>query len=77
MATEEAIGVPTLPEDVSSGRPLTVDLVVDGQIVDGYTGPEGVERARAHYHDCIRELPRTAHRLQDGEPAIPTVYYNA
>lgn len=77
VATEEAIGVPTLPEEVSSGRPLTVDLVVDGQIVDGYTGPEGVERARAHYHDCIRELPRTAHRLQDGEPAIPTVYYNA
>lgn len=77
VATEEAIGVPTLPEEVSSGRPLTVDLVVDGQIVDGFTGPEGVERARAHYHDCIRELPRTAHRLQDGEPAIPTVYYNA
>lgn len=76
VATEEAIGVPTLPEEVSSGRSLTVDLVINGEIVDGYTGAEGVERARARYQDSIRELPRTAHRLQDGEPAIPTVYYN-
>lgn len=77
VATEEAIGVPTLPAEVSDGRALTVDLMIDGTPVPGFTGPEGVERARAHYEHAIAELPRTAHRLQDGEPAIPTVYYSA
>lgn len=75
VATEEAIGIPTLPAEVADGRPLHVDLVRGGQILDGFTGHDGVMRAREHYHACISELPRTAHRLQDGESAIPTVFY--
>ncbi|MYM20623.1 nicotinate phosphoribosyltransferase [Brevibacterium sp. 5221] len=77
VATEEAIGIPALPADVSDGRPLTIDLVVDGEVDDALTGPPGVKRARARHDESMAELPRSAHRLQDGEPAIPTVYYRA
>ena len=77
VATEESIGIPALPADVSGGRPLTVDLVVNGEIDDAYTGVAGVERARARHEASMAELPRSARRLQDGEPAIPTVYYSA
>ena len=75
IATEEAIGIPRIPADLADGRHLLVDLVVDGVVDDSYTGREGVRRARARHAESIAELPRTARRLQDGEPAIPTVYY--
>jgi nicotinate phosphoribosyltransferase len=75
IATEEAIGIPRIPADLADGRELLVDLVVDGAIDDSHTGREGVRRARARHAESVAELPRTARRLQDGEPAIPTVYY--
>lgn len=75
IAVEEAIGIPALPEEIADGRPLLVDLVVDGEIDDSLTGAEGVRRAREHHAASVAELPRSARRLQDGEPAIPTVYY--
>ena len=75
IATEEAIGIPRIPADLADGRELLVDLVVDGTIDDSHTGREGVRRARARHAESVAELPRTARRLQDGEPAIPTVYY--
>ncbi|WP_309132802.1 nicotinate phosphoribosyltransferase [Brevibacterium sp.] len=75
IAVEEAVGVPTLPSDVGDGRPLTVDLVVDGEIDESYTGAAGVKRACARHDESLAELPRSARRLQDGEPAIPTVFY--
>ncbi|WP_101651402.1 nicotinate phosphoribosyltransferase [Brevibacterium ihuae] len=75
IATEESIGVPDLPADFD-GRPLLVDLVTDGTIDDALTGAEGVRRAQVRHAESIAELPRSAHRLQDGEPAIPTVYYS-
>ncbi|WP_019159089.1 nicotinate phosphoribosyltransferase [Brevibacterium senegalense] len=75
IATEEAIGIPRIPEDLADGRELLVDLVVDGAIDDTFTGREGVRRARERHAESVAELPRTARRLQDGEPAIPTVYY--
>lgn len=75
IATEEAIGIPQIPADLADGRHLLVDLVVDGAVDDSHTGREGVRRARARHADSVAELPRTARRFQDGEPAIPTVYY--
>ncbi len=75
IAVEEAVGVPTLPSDVGDGRPLTVDLVVDGEVDEAYTGAAGVKRACARHDESLAELPRSARRLQDGEPAIPTVFY--
>lgn len=75
IATEESIGVPALPADFD-GRALLVDLVVDGEIDDAFTGAEGVRRAQVRHAESVGELPRSAHRLQDGEPAIPTVYYS-
>ncbi len=75
IATEEAIGIPQIPADLADGRHLLADLVVDGVVDDSFTGREGVRRARALHADSVAELPRTARRLQDGEPAIPTVYY--
>lgn len=75
IATEEAIGIPRLPADLADGRDLLVEFVTDGVVDDAYVGREGVTRARARHADSVAELPRTARRLQDGEPAIPTVYY--
>ncbi|GAA4285198.1 nicotinate phosphoribosyltransferase [Brevibacterium daeguense] len=75
VACEESIGVPKLPSELIGSRPLMVDLVVDGEVDEGYTGAEGVRRAQKRHSASMAELPRTAHRLQDGEPAIPTAYY--
>ena len=77
IATEEALGIPHVPADLADGRHLLTDLVVDGTVDDSLTGREGVRKARARHSDSVAELPRTARRLQDGEPAIPTVYYEA
>ncbi|WP_029089568.1 nicotinate phosphoribosyltransferase [Brevibacterium album] len=75
IATEEAIGIPQLPAELADGRELLVDLVRNGEIDDAFTGAEGVRRAQERHAASIAELPRTARRLQDGEPAIPTVFY--
>lgn len=78
IAVEEAIGIPhlELPDDLEA-RPLQVPMVTTGEIDDSFTGPEGVRRARERHAASMAELPRTAHRLQAGEPAIPTVFYEA
>ncbi|WP_373426893.1 nicotinate phosphoribosyltransferase [Microbacterium sp. SORGH_AS_0888] len=59
-----------LPE----GRPLQVDLVVDGEPVAGFAGAEGVRRARAHHAEVRRELPLSALGLSRSDPAVPTRY---
>lgn len=77
IATEEAIGIPQLPADLDDGRELLVDLVRDGEIDAAFTGAEGVRRAQERHAASVAELPRTARRLQDGEPALPTVFYTS
>jgi nicotinate phosphoribosyltransferase len=42
-------------------------------VLDGWTGPAGVERARARHAASVAELPRSARRLSEGDPVIPTV----
>lgn len=56
------------------GRALQVDLVVDGEPVPGFEGPEGVRRARAHHVEVRRELPIAALGLSRSDPAVPTRY---
>ncbi|WP_137826862.1 nicotinate phosphoribosyltransferase [Brevibacterium sp. 2SA] len=75
IAVEEAVGIPDLPADLDDGRHLSVDLVVAGEVDESYTGPGGVKKACARHDESLAELPRSARRLQDGEPAIPTVFY--
>lgn len=76
-ATQEAIGVPHLPDGVGEGRDLQVDFVVDGEIDDRHIGPEAVVRAQEMHREAMAELPRSARRLQDGDPTIPTIFYDA
>ena len=76
IAVEEAVGIPTLPDDVGEGRRLSVDLVVDGEVDESFVGAAGVKKACARHDESLAELPRSARRLQDGEPAIPTVFYS-
>jgi len=53
-------------------RDLMVDLVVEGEAVDGWTGPEGVRRAAERHLASRAELPRGARRLSADEAALPT-----
>lgn len=56
----------------AGARPLHVDLVVDGAIVEEHRGP-GALRVAAQRHKASRaELPYDGWRLSQGEPAIPT-----
>ena len=55
-------------------RALLVPLVVDGVVVDRWTGPKGTALAREHHAAAIAELPHEAFRLGRGEAVLPTVY---
>ena len=53
-------------------RDLMVDLVSAGEVLDGWTGPEGVRRASVRHEASRAELPRGARRLSDDEAALET-----
>lgn len=83
LATEELVlvlpdgAVPTLDAlgeaDASDEvRDLHVPLVLDGVAQPGLTGADGVTRAAARHVASLAELPRAAHRLSAGDPALPT-----
>jgi nicotinate phosphoribosyltransferase len=74
IAIAEDIYVEDPPVGADAGRPLLVDLVVDGQTVDAHLGSAGVTAARAHHAAVMTELPVQALSLSRGEPAIPTRY---
>ncbi|KQP56220.1 nicotinate phosphoribosyltransferase [Agreia sp. Leaf283] len=73
-ATTEAIHVGEATRPEASDRELLVTLIDNGVVNEQFTGPGGVERARAHRADAIAELPDQAFRLGRGEPVIPTLY---
>lgn len=73
VATHEIVGVGTVPVDDGDDRPLMETFVRNGELVDGWTGPAAVERARLRHAATMAELPRAASRLSEGEPVIPTV----
>ncbi|MDF2146252.1 nicotinate phosphoribosyltransferase [Knoellia sp. p5-6-4] len=71
-AEAEVIGLGEHPADDGDDRALLVPLVRDGEVVgrDACT----IEAARARHEASRAELPAAAHRLQRGEPAIPTLF---
>ena len=74
VATGEDIYVEDPPVAADTGRPLLVDLVVDGEIAPDRVGPDALDGARAHHAAAIAELPPKALSLARGEPALPTRY---
>ncbi|MGO4191010.1 nicotinate phosphoribosyltransferase [Arthrobacter sp. YAF17] len=73
-ATQEIVGIGHRPEDDGNDRPLLQQFVKNGELLPGWTGPEGVLRARQRHADTMKELPAVVNRLQRGEAAIPTMY---
>ncbi|MFP3578379.1 nicotinate phosphoribosyltransferase [Arthrobacter sp. SIMBA_036] len=73
-ATHELVGIGHRPEDDGNDRSLLHQFVKNGQVLPGWTGPEGVIRAKQRHTASMAELPPVVNRLQRGEPAIPTVY---
>jgi nicotinate phosphoribosyltransferase len=73
-ATQEIIGVGHRPADDGNDRALLQQFIKNGELLPGWTGHEGVLRARQRHADSLAELPTVVHRLHRGEPAIPTIY---
>ncbi|MHA7262684.1 nicotinate phosphoribosyltransferase [Arthrobacter sp. TMN-37] len=73
-ATAEVVGISASPTDDGNDRPLLQQLVKGGEVLPGWTGAEGVQRAALRHSESVAELPESVHRLQRGEPAIPTEY---
>lgn len=73
-ATAEVVGVGHRPEDDGNDRPLLQQFMKNGELLPGWTGHEGVLRARQRHADSMAELPPVVNRLQRGEAAIPTIY---
>ncbi|MDQ1621761.1 MAG: nicotinate phosphoribosyltransferase, partial [Actinomycetota bacterium] len=73
-ATQEIVGIGRRPEDDGNDRPLLQQFIKNGELLPGWTGPEGVQRARRRHAETMKELPAVVNRLQRGEPAIPTIY---
>jgi nicotinate phosphoribosyltransferase len=55
-------------------RELLTPLVVNGEILEQFTGVPAVAAARETCRKAMSELPLQAHRLQRGEPALPTEF---
>ncbi len=73
-ASQEIVGVGHRPDDDGNDRQLLQQFIKNGELLPGWTGPEGVVRARQRHADSMRELPAVVNRLQRGEAAIPTIY---
>lgn len=74
IASQEILGIGHHPEDDGNDRMLLEQFIKNGELLPGWTGPEGVVRASQRHTDSMAELPAVVNRLQRGEPAIPTVY---
>ena len=71
-AEAEVLGIGEVPASDGNDRQLLVPLMRRGEVVDRDALELDVARSR---HEASRaELPAAAHRLQRGEPAIPTVF---
>jgi nicotinate phosphoribosyltransferase len=73
-ATQEIVGIGHRPEDDGNDRSLLQQFIKNGELLPGWTGPEGVVRAKERHAASMAELPAVVNRLQRGEAAIPTIY---
>lgn len=62
------------PNQNDDARNLLLPLVENGAVVTEFLGVNGVQLARNQHVQSMDELPAQAHRLQRGEPAIPTEF---
>jgi nicotinate phosphoribosyltransferase len=74
IAMQEIVGIGHHPEDDGNDRPLLQQFMKNGELLPGWTGHEGVVRARQRHADTMAELPAVVNRLQRGDAAIPTIY---
>mgnify|MGYP001008951841 FL=1 len=56
----------------AGARPLQVELVHDGVVVEEHRGPRALAAAAERHRASRAELPYDAWRLSDGESALPT-----
>jgi len=70
-ATQEIVGIGRRPEDDGNDRSLLHQFIKNGELLPGWTGPEGVIRAKERHAASMAELPAVVNRLQRGEAAIP------
>ena len=68
-AEAEVVGIGERPTADGNDRPLMVDLVRDGEVIERCD----LHEARARHERSREELPRTALQLQRGKPCIPTI----
>ena len=64
------IGIGERPRDDGNDRPLMVELVRDGEVIDR----QDIHEARERHAASRAELPRAAAQLSRGEPVIPTIF---
>ncbi len=69
-AEAEVVGIGSSPVMDGNDRPLMVELVRRGEVVN----KSDLEDARSRHERARDELPRTALQLQRGEVCIPTIY---
>lgn len=55
-----------------NARPLQLELVRDGVVVEEHRGPDALRRAADRHVASRAELPHPAWRLSEGDPALPT-----
>ncbi|MEO7130490.1 MAG: nicotinate phosphoribosyltransferase [Dermatophilaceae bacterium] len=70
VAQTEVIGIGEAPHNDGNDRPLMIELVRDGAVIDH----QDIHEARARHEASRAELPRAAGQLSRGEPVIPTIY---
>jgi nicotinate phosphoribosyltransferase len=71
IATSEVVGVGRRPEDDGNDRPLLQQFMKNGELMPGWTGHEGVVRARRRHAETMAELPAVVNRLQRGKQPSP------
>ena len=74
VAAAEVVVTGGEPSWDANHRPLLSKVVDQGVIDTAHTGPSAVTAAAARHYQAVSELPPSARRLQDGEPAIPTEF---
>ncbi len=72
-ADAEVVGIGTPPDNDGNDRPLMVQLMRKGKAV----GREPLEAARDRHARARAELPQSARKMSQGDPAIPTIVIEA
>lgn len=72
VADAEVLGIGESPVGDGDDRDLMVRLVDGGEVVGREHGT--LEAARARHEASMAELPRSAHQLSEGQPAVETVF---